>query len=311
MSIQLVLADALLRLTAKRRFRRKPDLLELRALMAGGRVPRAPSHIELRNTSLGGVPAEELVPKGAAADRAVLYIHGGGWVAGSPATHRALTWRIAEKLGCRVFALDYRLAPEHPFPAGLEDCVAAWRALIDRGYDARLLAIGGDSAGGNLTLALALKLKALGIALPGALFALSAATDLAARPQSHFGNRLSDAIFDPRMFDSVGKHYFPGGDATDPFLSPLRGEFSGLPPTLIQCSREEMLRDDSVLLAEKLESAGVEVKLEVWPRVFHAWQIMADLLPEARKAIDGIAAFVSRQWDRQPAAVSAKTVNAA
>lgn len=296
MSIQLYLTDKLIRLTAKRRFARNPDIMEVRAVMDRARTPRIPAKIAVRQISLDGVPTEQLAPDGADARKAILYIHGGAWVAGNPGTHRALTWRLAEKLGCTVFAVDYRLAPQHPFPAALEDCLSAYRALIESGYEGRGLAVGGDSAGGNLTLALALKLKAFDVPMPASQFALSAATDLAARLDSHLSNARTDAMFHPRMFESVARHYFPGADPTDPFLSPLRGELSGLPPTLIQCSRDEMLRDDSVLIAEKLQRADVEVQLEVWPRVFHAWQMMADLLPESRVAIDHIVAFVGRHW---------------
>jgi len=264
--------------------------------MSAMRPSRVPARIALRQVSLGGVPAERLAPDNADAKRAVLYVHGGGFVGGAPSNHRSLTWRLAEKLGCTVFAIDYRLAPENPFPAALDDCVSAYRELLSSGYQPGGLAVGGDSAGGNLTLALALKLKALGLPQPAALIALSPATDLAVQLPSHESNAKSDAMFDPEMFGSLTPLYCPGHDPSDPFVSPLRGDVAGLPPTLIQCSADEMLRDDGVLMAEKLKNAGVDVKLEVWPRVFHVWQIMADLLPESRKAIDDIATFIQARW---------------
>ena len=133
MSIQLFVADKLIRLTVKRRFARNPDVMQLRPMMAGMATPRVPARISLQTIALSGIPTERLAPDKANAKRAVLYIHGGGWVGGSPSNYRALAWRLAERLGCAVFAIGYRLAPEHPFPAGLEDCVTAYRELLNSG----------------------------------------------------------------------------------------------------------------------------------------------------------------------------------
>lgn len=296
MSIQLFLADKIVRLTMKRRFARNPDVLQLRPMMAGMPPGRVPTGVTIEQTMLGDVPAEKLSAAGARADRAMLYIHGGGFVAGKPANRRALTGRLAAKLDATVYAIEYRLAPEHPFPAGLDDCANAYRALVTSGIPPRGIVVGGDSAGGNLSFALALKLKSEGTPEPAALVALSPATDLASAPPSHKSNARADAMFDTRMFPTVVRHYCPGSDAADPFISPLRGDVKGLPPTLIQCSRDEILRDDGVLMAEKLRAAGTEVSLEVWPNVFHVWQLMADQIPESRKAIENIVSFVGRQW---------------
>lgn len=293
MSIQLFVFDKIIRLMAKRRFQKNPDVYLLRPFMAQAaqRPAKVPAHVALSEASLGGVRTETLVPQGADHSKALLYIHGGGWVAGAPLNHRALTWRLADKLAIPVYAVDYRLAPEHPFPAGLEDCVAAYRALLEKGIAPSGILIGGDSAGGNLTLATALKLKALGLPQPAGLICLSPSTELATTTPAHKENARRDAMFVPAMFGTVKAHYFPDSDGTDPFISPLRGDVSGLPPVLFQCSGDEMLRDDSVLMAKKLGDAGVPATLQVWPRVFHVWQIMADALPEARRAIDDIVTF--------------------
>src|SRR5512146_1847205 len=168
MSIQLFFVDKMLRLTAKRRFRRNPDVMELRAIMAELPLRPAPGHVSVDLVTLGGVKAERLRTADADESKAILYIHGGGFVAGVPGNHRPLTWRLADKVGVPVYAVDYRLAPEHPFPAGLDDCVAAYRGLLAKGIPAKSIVIGGDSAGGNLTLATALKLKSLGVELPAA-----------------------------------------------------------------------------------------------------------------------------------------------
>ena len=300
MSVQLFLADKFLRLTMKRRFAKHPDIMTLRAIMAEMPATRVPSRIALEPAPLAGVAAERVSLSGARTDRAVLYIHGGGFVGGSPTTHRGLTWRLAEKLGVPVYAIDYRLAPEHPFPAGLEDCTAAYRALTEIVGPQGAIAVGGDSAGGNLTLALGLKIKSLGLRSPSSLFCLSPVTDLAAEPESRRTNRRSDAMFDWRSFPSVADRYCPRCDLEDPLLSPLRGDVAGFPPTQILCAAGEMLRDDGVLMADKLRKSGAEVELDVWPKVFHAWPVAADIIPEARAAIDKIGEFVARYWQAPP-----------
>ena len=301
MSVQLYLINPLLRFSVKRHFRKNPDLMELRAIMAGVRPPRVPRRIQLTQTSLGAVASELLTASGASAAHAILYIHGGGWVAGSPASHRPITWRLAEQAGVPVHAIDYRLAPEHPFPAGLDDCVAAYRALLDLGLRADAIVVGGDSAGGNLTLALALKLKDLGLPQPAALFCLSPLTDFADLGASRTTNAKSDAMFDPRSFATVAQHYFPGHDPRDPLLSPCQGDVKGLPPTLFQVSGAEMLRDDSVLMEQKMRAAGIDTTIEIWPGVAHVWQVTADILPEGRAAIAKIATFIKKQLKIQGA----------
>ena len=292
MSLQLFFINAMLRFSIKRRFRRNPDVMELRPIMAGLPAGKVPDRIRTESIRLGSVPTEVLAAAGASSTHAILYIHGGGFVGGSPATHRALTWRLAEQTRVPVYAIDYRLAPEHPFPAALDDCVAAYRALLDRGIAPGAIAVGGDSAGGNLTLALALKLKALGVPQPAALVCLSPVTDLSEPAPSHKTNAKVDAMFDARTFDTVVQSYCPGHDARDPFVSPRRGDVAGLPPTLFQASGAEMLRDDSVLMADKMRAAGVPVTIEIWPKVAHVWQVTADMLPEGRAAIAKISAFI-------------------
>jgi len=295
MSLQLYFLDALLRLTVKRRFKKRPNVLELRPIMAemAARPARVPPDVAIEQSAMGGVRTEVLRPAGAQGKRAILYIHGGGWVAGAPVNHCPITGRLAKLAGATVYAPDYRLAPEHRFPAGLDDCVAVYRALLDSGIAAGAIAIAGDSAGGNLTLATALKIKMLGLPLPAALVCLSPATALDAELPSHRTNIRSDAMFVAGIHDTVRAAYLDGHDASDPMVSPLRGDVSGLPPTLIQCSGSEMLRDDGVEMAEKMKAAGVDARIEVWPGLPHVWQAMADLLPEGRKAIAGIAAFLN------------------
>lgn len=297
MSLALFIADKIVRFRMKRRFRRTPDLLRLRAMMneMGRRPPKAPRFIRVGVESLGGVKAERLSLEGADTSAAVLYLHGGGFVAGSPGSHRALTWRLAKGLGVPVFAVDYRLAPEHPFPAALEDVTAAYKALLERGVASSRIVVGGDSAGGNLTLTLALKLKALGLPQPGALFCLSPVTDMVESFPSRIANSERDAMFDARVFQTGITYYCPDTDVADPLISPYQGDLRGLPPTLFQCAEGEMLRDDSVRMAAKMRAASVPVTLEVWPDVFHVWQLAADLIPESREAVAHIIDFLKKR----------------
>ncbi len=293
MSLQLFFIDPLLRFQVKRRFKKNPDLMTLRAIMVAQEPmnSKLPADITAQQIELGGVPVEKLTATGAETSGAFLYIHGGGWVGGSPRTHRPLTRRLAAQTGMAVYAVDYRLAPEHVFPAGLDDCVAAYRALLEK-VPAHQIVVGGDSAGGNLTLALALRLKAEGVALPAALVCLSPATDLAATGGSRVTNAKRDALFVEAMMHTVEPRYFPGGNAQNPYISPLYGDVAGLPPTFFHVGDTEMLLDDSLRMADKMRAAAVPVTIKVWPRVPHVWHLLADLLPEARQAIYEVVAFV-------------------
>lgn len=296
MSFQLSVLNLLIRWQVKRRFRKNPDVQLLRPIMdqMEPRMMKVPADIRIEEPDLGGIPAERLSAPGTREDAAFLYIHGGGFVAGSPRTHRPLTWRLTKEIGVPVYAIDYRLAPEHPYPAGLDDCVAAYKGLLDKGISAKSILVGGDSAGGNLTLALALRLTAEGLPLPAALICLSPATDMTGSGDSRHSNAEADSMFVPEMMDSLKPVYFDGTDERDPFVSPLYGDLSGFPPTLFQVGEREMLRDDSTRMAAALKSAGAEAVLEVWPKVWHVWQLNADMLPEAREAIAHIVRFAKQ-----------------
>ncbi|MES1990751.1 MAG: alpha/beta hydrolase [Pseudomonadota bacterium] len=300
MSIQLFLLDPILRFRIKRRFKKSPDVFLLRPLMNETvELQKAPpAEITISQMDLGDVPTERLAAPDVNAKAAFFYIHGGGWVAGSPRTHRPLTWRLSKQLGIPVFAIDYRLAPENVFPAGLDDCVAAYQGLLASGVPASSIIVGGDSAGGNLTLALALRLKDEGIALPAALVCLSPATDMTSSGESVKTNAKADTFFTPEMMATLEARYFPGQDPKNPYLSPLFGDMTGLPPTLFQVGQTEMLRDDSTRVADKMKKSGVAVELQVWPKVWHVWQLMADQLPEGEAAIRDIVTFVKKYLPR-------------
>jgi acetyl esterase/lipase len=192
--------------------------------------------------------------------------------------------------GCRALAVDYRLAPEHPFPAALEDCLGAYRWLLKGVSLPRNLVIAGDSAGGNLTLATLLSLRDAGDPLPTAAVCLSPATDLEGTGESFWTKR--DPVQTPGFVLAMVRHYANGLDLRTPLVSPHYADLRGLPPLLIHAGGDEMLLSDATRLADKARAAGVEVNLEVWPRMWHVWHLLAPSLPEARQAIDAICAFV-------------------
>ncbi|HLD66228.1 MAG TPA: alpha/beta hydrolase [Pseudomonas sp.] len=262
----------------------------LRALTAGGVAPKG---VRRASGSLGGRPCEwqrQVQDNG----RVLLYLHGGAYLIGSPATHRTLTAHLAKRCGLAVCALDYRLAPEFPYPAALEDGVAAYRALLAQGYAAEQIVIGGDSAGGHLCLITVLRLKALGLPLPAALVCLSPWTDASAT-QLH-NPPAGDPVLHPAWIRQAVRLFCPAGmDRFDPELSPLYADLSGLPPLLIQVGEDEVLLNDSLRLAERARAAGVEVQLEHYPGLWHVFQSQVGLLDVADQAIARVAGFLTRR----------------
>ncbi len=242
----------------------------------------------------GGVPGEFITTPASRPDRDVLFLHGGGYVTGSGALYRHFTWRIAMAARARVLAIDYRLAPEHPFPAALDDAWAAYRWLVGGRAVPRRIAVMGDSAGGGLALALLLRLRDAGHELPAAAIALSPWTDLALTGASFSFNEKSDPMLstaDARLFADC---YLAGADPRNPYASPLYGNPAGLPPTLIHVGSDEILHDDAVRMAAILRAAGCRAEIEVWPRMPHVWHLFAPALPEARQAIANIGAFADQ-----------------
>ncbi len=266
-----------------------PDIASLRRIMNNGSM-RYPK-LSYREGRLGGVPGEWIGPQVAPYPErrhpALLYLHGGGFIACSARQYRSLTGCFA-KAGFRVFAPDYRLAPEHPFPSGLEDAIAAWTALSADGP----AVIAGDSAGGNLALGVMTEARRRGLPLPAAACLFSPSTDLLGRGASIVENAKRDAMFTPEALLAIAPAYLQGVDPADPRASPLEADLTGLPPLLIHCAEREMLRDDSVALAERAEQAGVAVRLKIWPVVPHAWQLGAGFLPEANRSLGEAADFM-------------------
>jgi monoterpene epsilon-lactone hydrolase len=294
MSLRSEMLRLVMRSLIKRRKHRDLTLAQHRhfATTAERWVPDPPAKTDTRKVDAGGVKAELITTPASEEHRDLLFLHGGGFIIGSPALYRHITWRIADQAHARVLAIDYRLAPEHPFPAALEDAVAAYHWLLANGADPRRIAVMGDSAGGGLVFSLLLRLRDDGVSLPGAAVALSPWTDLALTGPSLRLNSAADPMLsggDPSLF--VGD-YLQGADPRTPYASPLYGDPSGLPPTLIQVGSDEVLLDDAVRMADRMRTAGCQVELEIWPRMPHVWQVFVPLIPEARRAIERTGSFV-------------------
>jgi acetyl esterase/lipase len=223
----------------------------------------------------------------------LLYLHGGAYLIGAPATHRSITSHLAKRCAMAVCALAYRLAPEHPYPAALEDALAAYRELLAQGYTAERIVIGGDSAGGNLTLLTALRIKQQGLPMPAALVCFSPWTD-ATGTQLH-KPPAGDPVIHPAWMHQAGELYCPAGmDRRDPGLSPLYADLSGLPPLLIQVGEDELLLNDSLRFAKQATAAGVTVVLERYPGCWHVFQAHAGMLDVADLALARVASFLQQ-----------------
>jgi len=240
-----------------------------------------------------GARGEWLIPDGRVQSVVVLYLHGGGYVGGSPAGYRSLTGAIARRTSARVYVPNYRLAPEHRFPAAVDDSIAAYLGLLESGVSASHIVVAGDSAGGGLTLSTALALRERGLPLPAGLVMLSPWVDLAGTGESHRTNASSDDVVVDDGSNALARAYLGDRALDDAAASGLYAVLEGLPPMLIHASRSEVLRDDAVRLAEKARVAGVEATLRLWDAVPHVWQLFPRL-PETRESLDEIAAFVAR-----------------
>lgn len=292
---QRVIAGVLrsvLRLTLGATFR--PDLpveKQRSRLRKVTRVTLPPRGAQFEASNSGGVRGEWVTARGhERATLTVLYLHGGGYTVGSPVTHRAITGHLAARCGARVFAPDYRLAPEHPFPAAVDDAVAAFRGLLASGVAARDLVIAGDSAGGGLAVATALRLRELTLPLPRALVLFSPWVDLSLDqlPPPPPG----EVMLTRPWITQCARAYVARADARHPLISPVHADLAGLPPTLIQVGTDEILRADSRRLRERLQSAGVVVAYEEYPRRWHVFQANAGLLADADRAIHSVARFI-------------------
>ena len=250
---------------------------------------------KLENIDAGGVPAAWIITPEVVKDRAILYLHGGGYVQGSIISHQDLAQRISNISETRVLMLDYRLAPEHPFPAALEDSISAYEWLINsKGYNPKNLIIAGDSAGGGLTLATLVKLRDQGISLPAAAVCLSPWTDLALTGDSMKLKVHEDPFVSPDGLMFYARLYLGKTDPKNPYASPLFADLKGLPPLCIQVGSAEILLDDSTRLTKRAREASVEVQLDIWEDMIHVFQAFAVLAPEGTEGINKIGEFIKK-----------------
>lgn len=251
-----------------------------------------PSDLRVERVDAGGVPGGWLSVPDASDDRVILFLHGGGYVIGSIQTHRSMIARLSRAAAARTLAIEYRLAPEHPFPAAVEDATAAYRWLLAQDVDPARLVISGDSAGGGLAVATLVSLRDAGETLPAAGVLLSPWTDLAATGDSLTTNAERDPLVQREGLENMARMYLGDADPRTPLASPLYANLEGLPPLLIHAGAAEAILDDSVRLDQRARAAGVESVLEVWEDMIHVWHYFADMLPEGRKAIDRIGEFI-------------------
>ncbi|MFF1823564.1 alpha/beta hydrolase fold domain-containing protein [Kribbella sp. NPDC058245] len=243
--------------------------------------------------TVDGRPALWIVPKGAAQDRVLLCMHGGGFITGSRYSHRKLFAHLAKAVGVRALVFDYPLVPEQLHPAQVDDATATYRWLLDQGIEPTHIAFAGDSVGGALTITTQLRARSLGLPLPAAALPISPAVDLEATGASYDGNRDRDAFFHRDLvLGLVAMHLGPNGSPRDPFANPLYGDLTGLGPIYIQVGGDEVLLDDAGLLAAAAEKAGVEVRVDVFPQMQHTFQMAAGRAPEADDAIQRMASWV-------------------
>lgn len=273
-----------------------PQYLRMQMDHAAGRMILH-RDVQIVPVQAGTVSAEWLIPAGASEDRALLYIHGGAWFMGSPASHRGLVSYIAYESDVRALSINYRLAPENPFPAGLDDCIAAYEWLLNSGIPPQKIIVAGDSAGGNLTLALLVALRDADKPLPVGAVALSPATDLAFTGESLKTRAHLDPILSNLGSNSIIPDYIALYDPHHPYISPLYADLNGLPPILIHVGDYETLLDDAVRFGECARAAGVNAQVVIWPEMFHVFQIFVPLLPEARRSVTQIAAFIKSRLE--------------
>ena len=265
-------------------------ITERRAATAS--VAQAPAGTRVAAAAAGGVPAEWVTAAGVADGRVIMYLHGGAYQLGSPAMLRHLVALLSAAAQAQAFSVDYRLAPEHPFPAAVDDALAAYRWLLAVGHDPASIAIAGDSAGGGLALATLVVLRDSGDRLPAAAVAMSPWTDLALTGESLRTRADADPMVTPAGMPQTAALYLAGADPRHTYASPLYADLHGLPPILIQVGDAEVILDDSTRFAARARLAGVDVTLEIWDEMPHVFQAFAGLLPEADQAVAQIGSWL-------------------
>lgn len=271
----------------------KADVQAMRGLWhSSARVLWTARKVKVEEGTVNGLNSEWLTPKGSPDDKLLLYLHGGAYIMGNCATHRQMVSYIAKYSGIKALLPEYRLAPEHPFPAAIEDAVGLYRSVLADGYAAENIVIAGDSAGGGLTMATLLWLRDAGDPLPAAVCLLSPWLDLASTGESMTTRAKKDPWFQPEDMPVVAAYYCNDDEFKNPLASPVYADLSGLPPMYIQVGEDEILLSDSTRAAEKVKAAGGEVEIEIWPGMWHVFQAFLHQVPESKKAVKKIGKFV-------------------
>ncbi len=248
-------------------------------------LSRLPSRVVISQAEYGGVPVEIIDPENQRHERTVLYCHGGGFCIGSPKTHRELTACLAKTLRARIVVPDYRLAPEHPYPSAPDDVLSVYRGLVAGGVPPKNIVIIGDSAGGNLAMVTLQRLKKQGEALPAGAVLYSPWVDLRCMTESYVTKQTADPILSGAWLRRMRDHYCHGEGPNNPDISPVSGDFSDMPPILIHVGSEEVLLNDSLLLARHLKEQGGVVHLKVWEKLWHVFQAQVELFKPARQSV--------------------------
>ncbi|MBP6208218.1 MAG: alpha/beta hydrolase [Anaerolineales bacterium] len=282
---------AVLRLMFKNQ---KLSIAELRAngVKNSKLLGAVPETVKVETVEADGIQAEWLTPHNANPAHAILFFHGGGYVTGSIADHRMMCGLLAEATNTKVLIPEYRLAPEHPFPAAVDDALKVYHWLLKQGFSSEKIIFAGDSAGGGLSLAAALALKEKSGSLPAAILCLSPWADLTLKGGSHATRAKAEVILKTETLREWALCYTDESNLSNPLVSPVFGDFQGFPPIFIQVGSDEVLLDDALMAAEKARSAGVNVSLNVWDGMWHVWQALGNLLPENKKTFEEIAQFV-------------------
>ncbi len=288
--------DAITQMLRSQSLLEAPSLADMRAGLEqmAAAFPVAPD-VECEPVNAGGMKAEWVTAPGAAADRAILYLHGGGYMIGSINSHRDLAARLSRAAEARTLIIDYRLAPENPFPAAVEDATAAYRWLVKSGVKPKRIAVAGDSAGGGLTLATLVALRDAGDPLPAAGVAISPWTDMEGTGDSIKTRAAADPMVQKAGLDLMAKAYLAGKDPRTPLAAPLYANLSGIPPLYILVGDAEILLDDASRVAERARKAGVDVTYECADRMIHVWPLFAAMLDEGQEAIERIGEYVRKR----------------
>jgi monoterpene epsilon-lactone hydrolase len=257
--------------------------------------------MQSEQVSADGVACEWIIPQNTWRDQVLLYLHGGGFVLGLTVQHFHMVGYLAKKMAVRSLMVDYRLAPEYPFPGALDDCVATYHWLLKQGIAAHNIVLAGDSAGGNLTITSLMKLRDNGDPLPAAAACLSPVTDLTNKESLQPG--FKDPILPDRAIRFYNQAYVGQNDPHNPLISPVYGDLHGLPPLLVHAGEDELLREDGMRITERAKSAGVEARLEIYPRMWHVWQLYLEL-PQAVQSLEDIAGFLRGHVGRVPQKVN-------